>query len=226
MSRHLGQKKQIKDFAQKNFPEMPGDTRIIQVPGLSTKLIGTENPSSAKDTIEKVDKLEVIREEINEYNKNITNLDPLYAELKPMRGIIVRMERINMTVLPSGLITEPSVEIIIGTKSGNYIKERRKASYQFRRVGVVVAVSQSFKDMLYPGSIVQVTPDIILPQKPSDEHPEVMPFSFVHHSCDIDIQQPPKSHEDQHFGYFMLKDPMAQIECIIKLNKPDEQPAN
>lgn len=206
-----GLTKKISDHAQSKYPEK--DSPIIQP---ETVLIGVEGTKLLDG--------EKMFDHINVYNEKVTELDPLYASLTPVRGVIVRMRHIAM-VFEGGLYRHPKVEIIVGSKSGHFILEPREAKYQMQNVGVIVAVNPAFKGSFRPGDLVQVDRQAVTPVKRSDNHPEELPNGFLHHSYTLDLN-PPSTCTDRHFGYLLLKDPMSQIDVIVERkeqNEPDEK---
>lgn len=204
--------KRMDVYATEKFPEMEKKSRLI-VP--STTMVGIDHPVSVIAT---GDDFGEIDKQIKKYNAGIEELDPLYASLVPVRGIIVRMQQIDMNISEGGIISRPRVQILIGTRNG-FVKDKVEAKYQFKRFGVIAAVSPSFAQIFSPGMLVQVFPDVILPVKETDLSDERLPFGFTHHT--YPEMTPPTHCNDRHFGYFLLKDPMSQVECIVK---PHEYP--
>lgn len=154
-----------------------------------------------------------------EYNENIETLDPDYANLLPMRGVIVRMERREIVKSDGGIWQPDEIEIAVGTKNG-YFKEMARASYQFKRTGVVVASSTHYANMLPPGSLIMVDRNVVTPVKKTVDHPEDLPFAFMKPGFVGDL--PPTSPMSKDFGYFMLEDPQTQIDVIISRPSKDE----
>lgn len=215
-----GLTKTLEEHAQEKFPEKK-ETPKVWMP--SQDLIGGLNQQSAKNTPSiKQDTayMEQQERDIAEYNDNIEQLDPLYTSLTPVRGAIVRMQRLNMVRKEGGIIDFPQNEIVLKTKN-LMVKERVTAEYQFARVGVIVAVAPQYKGSFQPGDVIQVEPEAVMPLRPTEEHLEVLPFWFTHYSCTD--ARPTTNVKDKHHGYFILREPMGQIDCIIKRAQRNEE---
>jgi hypothetical protein len=147
------------------------------------------------------------------YNEKVNDIDERYSSLLPMSGIIVRMERREVVKSEGGIWQPDYIEIAVGTKSGQWIKEVVRATYQFKRVGIVVAVAPHYKEMIPVGSRIMVNKSVVTPIKRTIDHPEDLPMAFMH--PDYVGSLPPTSPASQDFGYFMIDDPRAQIDVII-----------
>jgi len=141
------------------------------------------------------------------YNDTITDIDPLYAGLKPLDGYIVRLcVREYMESSTGLLVLAPDMAQSI--RPGSHTPgEAIRNPYDFDSVAVVVAVPE-FEKKLVPGDKVQV----VRPR------PEVVVDQVVHYENgyahpDYKLGELPKDTSSRHFGYALI--PYNRIKVLL-----------
>lgn len=156
-----------------------------------------------------------IENEIREnYNSNILNLDPRYAEMEPVNSIIVRYMIHVEQKLKSNLIIPNLATTAVPHKSG-MVKEGATDPYRFKQVAVIVAVP-SYEEHFKPGMLVQcVSPELI------GHSGEVKGYSVEYLHPDYPGKEGPKNPDSPDFGYAII--PPNWIKVIIPNKKSDAQ---
>lgn len=159
---------------------------------------------------------EVENEVRENYNKNIRNLDPRYAEMEPVNSIIVRYLIHVEQKLKSNLIIPNLATAAVPHKSG-MVKEGATDPYRFKQVAVIVAVP-SYEEFFKPGMLVQcVSPELI------GLNGEVKGHAAEYLHPDYPSKEGPKNASDPDFGYAII--PSNWIKVIIPdAKQPEAQP--
>jgi hypothetical protein len=162
---------------------------------------------------------------IKDYNNKIHELDPLYAELTPFNGYIVRCFHLETNRSKGGIIMEPSVKVRVPTQNGIGTLEMRDSPYKYQRKAVIVAIPDDHQtkkedNKLVPGVTIMLEDSPILPSYRSKEEAiPVLQNGFVH--CDSEDINPPTSITDRHFGYLKIR--LNDISAILPNNKNKEE---
>lgn len=141
------------------------------------------------------------------YNENLGDLDPLYTNLKPLDGYVIRMSVREYVESKTGLvIVNPDMTQSIRPGS-NTPGEAIRNPYDFDSVAVIVAVPE-YEQKLRPGLFVQIVrprPEVVADQVVNYEggyaHPEYK------------LGELPKNVENRHFGYALV--PYGRIKIIL-----------
>lgn len=204
--------KTMAGHAEKNFKETDKKSTLIGVDG--PKLIGVESIKHAVGDDQLQENIKQYNAMLDAWSKDPQQIDEIYRTLTPVRGIIVRVKHIEM-IMENGLYRAPEVKVYSRSKSGHYMLEPQTSKYQTQIVGIVIAVNPSFSSTFTPGDIVQVDRSVIASVKHTELHPEEVGNGFTHYSY-MDDHNPPTSCTNRHFGYFILKDPMSQVNVIVE----------
>ena len=156
---------------------------------------------------------------LKEYNKNLTNLDPMYSEgIKPTRKVIVRVFCNTSFVDESGQVHSAKTMVAIPTKSGFGSYTMLESPFPYSRKAVVVNTPEYTK--LKKGDIITLsrTPVTAAPVGSGNDGTLVVPFSFVHPLADN--EQIPYDPSNQHFGYLLI--PEEEVETIITSDINDD----
>jgi hypothetical protein len=156
-----------------------------------------------------------LESKISQYNSEITNLDPDYANLTPITKILVRCYHIETERSPAGLITKPTVQVKVPTQNGVGYIGRVESPYAYQKRAVVVSVpdrySKDENSQIKPGTIVQLSSNPLIARSAGKDYDFDMPYAFTHYSWQ-DIL-PPKDCLNKHFGYLII--PINEIEVIV-----------
>ena len=132
------------------------------------------------------------------YNESLGELDPLYTNLHPIDGYIVRMSVREYVESKTGLvIVNPDMTQSVRPGSGTPGDAIRNP-YDFESVAVIVAVPD-YETKLKAGDFVQ----IVRPR------PEVVSDQVVHYEGgyahpEYKLGELPKNVENRHFGYALI----------------------
>lgn len=135
---------------------------------------------AAQATIEVATYDETLIQQIDEYNANITKLDPKFAELKMVNQVLVRCFLNKPYISPEGTIQPYPAVVEVQTAHG--ITSRlveNDFNYDFK--AVVVSAPESFKSMVKPGDIVVIKEICVKPKVLGSEKGgfvQIMPSAF------------------------------------------------
>lgn len=140
--------------------------------------------------------------QVQDYNKNLTNLDPLYSSIKPLHEILVRFY-LHEPVLVGNLVMPFKQAIPAPTKSGQGTYMDIESDYPYKLTAVVVSAPES--NQLKPGDVIMlsrraITMNIIgtgANAKLQVDQGFVHPDSMLH-----DI---PTDVTSQHYGYALIQ---------------------
>lgn len=162
------------------------------------------------------DQFRILEQKVEKYNNSIKNLDPLYASLKPIRGIIVRCLHREIKKTDSGIYIPDTIPVYTSTANGLGIVDSQDSPWQLSTKAIVVAVAQG-SEIFKPGQFVQLKRSAVTPAvKNLNERSFVLPKGFVHYTCLNET--PPSNPEDRHFGYLLI-DPYSDVWVIL----PDDE---
>ena len=140
--------------------------------------------------------------QVQEYNKNLTNLDPMYTSIKPLHEILVRFylhepKRVGSLVMPF------KESIPVATKSGQATYANVESDFPFALKAVVVNAPEN--NVLKTGDTIAVshkaTQLLVLGTGANAEIK--IEQSFIH--PDSGLQYPPSDLTNQHYGYALIQ---------------------
>jgi len=199
------------------FVKDPHKKEIVSYPSVSKSIERTEGglllSSEEKEAIrlkELRDNHEKEVEATRLYNESVTTIDPLYGELKPLNGVLVRVFTQEVPEIKEGslLMMGGTKKIVSDTKSGVGTKSVENDYDKFTRKAFVIA---SNVNSVPVGSLVQLSPVAITPRYLAAADAFYLEHGFTHWSVD-DV--PPKNYTNRHFGYFLV--PPHLIQCLIE----------
>lgn len=151
-----------------------------------------------------------------EYNAKVSEIDPLYGNLKPIRKILVRCFHKEPQRTEGGLILPvDEMEVKVPTQTGQGIIGVVKSPWAFSKRAVVVAVPDYSKPELAKlrvGNVIQLNTGVLKAVKGSKDMSFDLPNSFTHHTWGK--VTPPESKKSPHYGYFLV--PEHEIDMIIE----------
>lgn len=210
----------IADFAQSQFPDKNRsmfsnkEKPTIIVPTLGGGMptaINLDKSYEAQQMAEATKIWEANDQIIKDYNANITTLDPDYSSVEPVRNIIVRCWHIETVKNEFGIYIAPEIPVKEITQNGIGVRKVYDSPWKLMRKAVVVAVPRDFQ-LYNVGDIVDLIPGCVMAEKPSVDHPFILPFSYLHPDY-IDFNPP--STPGKHFGYLIL-DPYKMVNGALK----------
>jgi hypothetical protein len=144
----------------------------------------------------------------DEYNANIRDLDPLYANLSPLDGYIIRLMIRPYQKSSSGLLLTPTSEKVQTIRPGSHTPgELIDNPYEFDSLAVIVA-TPVYEKTLVPGNVVQV-----VRPKPEVMGDQVVHYEFGYAHPEYKDVQLPKSPKSRHFGYALI--PYQRIKVLM-----------
>jgi len=151
-----------------------------------------------------------------DYNARVSEIDPLYGDLKPIRKILVRCFHKEPQRSELGLILPvDEMEVKVPTQTGQGIIGVVKSPWAFSKRAVVVAVPDYSKPELAKlkvGNIIQLNNGVLKAVKGSKDMSFDLPNAFTHHEWGK--VTPPESKKSPHYGYFLV--PEHEVDIIIK----------
>lgn len=152
-----------------------------------------------------------------DYNKNILNISPEYAEFTPTRKVIVRCYVMEAYTSEAGIFTMPDLEVAEMTANGMSVRRMVPSPWPYSRRAVVVSVPKNFQ--LYQASDeVLIERHTILAKKANENAPFHLPKGFTVDSWH-DLE-PPHQMDSEHYGYLILE---PQTEILGELKKKDNE---
>lgn len=203
--------RKVKDFTMEDF--MLEKEVDHQIPIIGGNNIGYVDPGRIAE--------EKYLENVNEYNKNIHNYDPLYEQVVPMRKLLVRIHASQPEVSKNGIIIPNRPKVPVRTKNGQGIKDMVESPYPFAETAVVIAVPEIYQMTYKVGDIIHLDQIPLIAPTPGD--PTVVPrFYYMHPSHQLKMI--PTQVTDRHFGYFLL--PLEVIDAKINNYEVDTSEIN
>lgn len=136
---------------------------------------------------------------INEYNKNIYNLNEKYASFRPFNDILVRV------VLKSpleGRVIVPIVDKIpIMTRNAQGVLHEIENPFPFSTKVVIVSVPDNEK-FIKPGDTMVIPPIPAKAPIPGNDYILEVPYSFW--LPEWEDVTPPKDPSNEHYGYLLI----------------------
>jgi len=155
-------------------------------------------------------------EQAKTYNANIRTLDKTYADLTPIRQLVVRCFLIEPEVTESGLITPYKQILQVPAASGQPGKWYEfETDWPYKNKAVVVAVPDD-TSIVKVGDLVQLSPQAIQVRVLGSGH-NAMPVisnQFVHVNSKNEVT--PKDISDPDYGYILI------TTADIQVKLPDE----
>lgn len=148
--------------------------------------------------------------DIKEYNRNITNLDPLYANIKPLHDILVRVYLIEPQLSESGLFLPHTEEVPVKTQNGIGVWNVT-TGFPYSTKAVVVAVPDGSN--LQPGNIVQLAPNQIKADVVGASNNAIVTVKNAFLHSDRGSVIPPKDVTNQHYGYLLV--PYYEVKAVL-----------
>lgn len=148
---------------------------------------------------------------IKNYNKNITNLDPLYSSVTPTTDVLIRVFLTEPKITESGFIL-PHKEIVpIKTANGIANWAEVHSDFPYSTKAVVVAVPNGSN--LEAGMIVQISPNQVKAEVVGASNNAFITIksAFVH--ADGGEVLPPKDITNRNYGYLLI--PFYEIKAIL-----------
>ena len=149
--------------------------------------------------------------QIAEYNKNIFELDTLYASVKPINSYIVRVFLFE-PVVDNGVLVPYKQIVAVPTNNGMADFAEIESPYPYSNRAVIVSTPE-MTSILKPGDVVQLGSNPVKPQVNGRGYNArvSIPAAYVHPSTNsLEI---PKNINDRHYGYLII--PLHEI--IAKL---------
>lgn len=203
-------KQTMADLAATNFPDpnrkkqylLGGDGKELDdVPALDMLM----DAKMAQDHWGKND------ESIKNYNANLKILNPLYANLQPIRDVIVRCYHLT-TKSENGLFIPINIPVKEITQNGMGVRAVLNSPWKLDTKAVVVAVPKDYES-LKVGDVVQIPRNVVTPEKPSVDHDFELPLAYTH--PDWFSLNPPTALDNPHFGYLLLS-PYEYIKIVLE----------
>ena len=145
---------------------------------------------------------DLYNEQVLAYNANLTTLDPMYAEIKPLHEILVRFYLHEPQIV--GSLVMPFKQVVpVPTKSGVGTYEEIESDFPFRLKAVVIAAPES--NQLKPGDMVMLSRRAIqmtVVGTAANKH-IVVEQGFVH--PDSMLHDVPTDVTSQHYGYGLVQ---------------------
>jgi len=147
------------------------------------------------------------------YNDGLKNLNPKYANLKPLQGVIVRCY-LFVPRFEQGMYIPMGVTVNVPTANGMAKAMSVEHKYPYSAKAVVVAVPSHITS-LKAGDVVQLNPKVVQPVAFGD--PKTGYKSYQENQFKLVGDQPSDvptdlTHED--YGYLLV--PYHQIECHVE----------
>lgn len=165
-------------------------------------------------------------EKAEAYNANIKNLDPKYANLSPLRYMIVRCKHIipkKHKVGDQVIYDHVSMPVAEMTQNGLGVRQTLESPWRYSTEAIVVAMPDHIKDRFSPGDLVQIESIARTVQKAGVDKDFEMPHAYMH--PEYHGLRPPTDVTDEHFGYLKI-DPFDHVICILEKAKVDIEENN
>lgn len=145
---------------------------------------------------------DLYNEQVLQYNKNLTTLDPMYSSIKPLHEILVRFYLHEPKVV-GGLVMPFKQVVPVPTKSGVGSYEEIESDFPFRLKAVVVAAPES--NQLKPGDEVMLSRRAIQMNVvgTAANRQILVEQGFVH--PDSLLHDVPTDVTSQHYGYGLVQ---------------------
>lgn len=190
------------------------------IPIIKGKDGGTNNFRPVENTFNEEMALKT-EKEILDYNDKIKNLNPLYSELTPLSGFIVRCKYIAPTRSPGGLIMPNNIKVKVPTQNGLGTLATFDSPYAYQRVAVIVATSNNYLtskegNKLTAGAKVQLKDTPLRAKSLGKDDPVAFLVNgFTHYSWTD--PNPPTDITNEHFGYLLIES--RDMEVILPETK-------
>lgn len=191
---------------------IPPKGNIYDVP-----IIGARKEKAALPVVDTSQFVRTV-DETKTYNKEIGELDPLYAEFRPLYDYVVRFFVREAEITDSGLFLGTGIEgydyiprYKKGASGQRYTQKSLDNPFKFKAKAIIVATPENGDPRLKPGTVIGIRPikafDIGVEETVYLDYE----CSFVH--PEAKILAPPTNIKDQHYGYGLL--PIGRIVGLI-----------
>lgn len=146
---------------------------------------------------------------IFEYNRNITNLDPLYTSIKPVSKTLVRIFLFEPSKTESGLLIPYKQTLPAPTQNGMGTLLEMESPYPYSNKAIVVAIPGYSTAKV--GDIVQLESQMVRVAGTGQNAQVVVPYGYMHPDANTFIA--PIDSSNRHYGYLLI--PTQEISVIL-----------
>jgi len=149
--------------------------------------------------------IEEKQEQIINYNKEITTLNPDYTSLKPIRNIIVRVVLKEMERTSSGLLLPTNIFVKRSTEAGYGFMGEMESPFPYSQKAVVVALPLDFTGDLKVGQFVYLSKEQVEATAMGKGNNAAIKIAncFTHPELYKSIQIPTEP-INEHYGYLKI----------------------
>ncbi len=139
------------------------------------------------------------------YNEAITNINPVYASLKPIRQVLLRVFTTPAKIDDNGIFVPNTIYVKRVTESGFGYAGETENPFPYSKKAIVVAVPETLKQSLSVGDIVLLSDDqvsAVVAGKGTNAE-IIVKNAFVRNDI-YTKKQIPSDPENEHYGYILV----------------------